>query len=147
MKRVGWGIWEVDTVIGKDHQGALLTIVERKSKLTLIALLPNKTAEQANMAMCDQLMPLANYVHTITTDNGKEFAYHKKTASALNAQCFFAKSYQSCQRGLNENTNGLIRQYIPKKFDFALLDDKMVLEIQNRINFRPRKTLGFKNTN
>lgn len=138
------GDWEADTIIGKNHQGALLTVVERKTQLTFIARLTNKTSEATQIALCNLLQPIAEHVHTITTDNGKEFAGHEKTSNTLNAQCYFAKPYQSWQRGLNENINGLIRQYVPKKFDLNTLSDKLVLEIQNRINSRPRKTLGFR---
>ena len=138
------GDWEADTVIGKNHKGALLTIVERKTKLTFITKLSQKTSEATQHALCAALKPLQEHVHTITTDNGKEFAGHAKTAIILDAQCYFARPYRSWERGLNENTNGLIRQYVPKKFDLDLVSDKLVLEIQNRINSRPRKTLGFR---
>jgi len=138
------GDWEADTVIGKNHKGALLTVVERKSKLTFIVKLAQKTSEITQRALCVALMPLQEHVHTITTDNGKEFAGHAKTAATLRARCYFATPYHSWERGLNENTNGLIRQYIPKKLDLGLVTDKMVVEIQNRINARPRKTLGFR---
>jgi len=138
------GDWEADTIIGKDHRGAILTIVERKSQLLLMANLANKTAESTQKAFTCLLQPIKQYVHTITTDNGKEFAHHEEVSRILNVQCFFAKPYHSWERGLNEQVNGLIRQYIPKKFDLSELDDKLVLEIQNSINSRPRKTLGFR---
>ena len=143
-KKTRLGDWEADTVIGKNHKGALLTMVERKTKLTFITKLSQKTSEITQYALCAALKPLHEHVHTITTDNGKEFAGHAKTSATLDAQCYFARPYHSWERGLNENTNGLIRQYVPKKFDLASLDDKLILEIQNRINSRPRKTLGFR---
>lgn len=138
------GDWEADMMIGKNHKGALLTIVERKTKLTFITKLSQKTSEATQHALCAALKPLQEHVHTITTDNGKEFAGHAKTSITLDAKCYFARPYHSWERGLNENTNGLIRQYVPKKFDLDLVSDKLVLEIQNRINSRPRKTLGFR---
>jgi len=138
------GDWEIDTVIGKNHKGALVTIVERKSKFTLIKKVASKHADVVTKATIELLQPLQALTHTITADNGKEFAYHKLIASALDTKVYFCDPYSSWQRGLNEHTNGLIRQYIPKKSEFENISKEEIVTIQNRINHRPRKALGFK---
>ena len=106
------GDWEADTVIGKLGGAVLVTLVERRSRLSLIALAPNKTAEAVKAAILKVLQPLSAQVHTLTYDNGKEFAYHMEIAKVLKADGYFAHPYHSWERGLNENTNGLIRQYL-----------------------------------
>jgi IS30 family transposase len=137
------GDWEIDTVIGKNHKGALVTAVERKTKFTCIRHVPRKEAALVTKALIDMLSPFKEWVHTITADNGKEFAEHEKIAAALNAKFYFAHPYSSWERGLNENTNGLIRQYFPKKTSLVHLDKKLVRWVQNRLNNRPRKTIDF----
>ena len=94
-------------------------------------------------AIIDLLKPRKDKVHTITFDNGKEFAGHKKVASRLKASCYFAKPYSAWQRGLNEHTNGLLRQFVPKKTDFRTITNEMINKYQNLINNRPRKILKF----
>ena len=121
--------------------------VERRSRLSLIALAPNKTAKAVKAAILKVLQPLSAQVHTLTYDNGKEFAYHMEIAKVLKANGYFAHPYHSWERGLNENTNGLIRQYLPKGTDFNKLTDKQVLEIMDKLNNRPRKCLGYKTPN
>jgi len=86
-------------------------------------------------------------IFTITSDNGKEFAKHEEVSQALNADFYFCHPYSSWERGLNENTNGLIRQFFPKGSEFISITDEQVLAVQNNLNFRPRKTLGFKTPN
>ena len=109
------GDWEIDTVIGQNHQGALVTIVDRVSKFTLIKKVDSKHAEVVTEATIILLQPYIDKTLTITADNGKEFAGHEKTKEQLNAEVYFAHPYHSWERGLNENTNGLIRQYfLPK---------------------------------
>jgi transposase, IS30 family len=93
------------------------------------------------------LAPLAARVHTITVDNGKEFCDHKLIAEALEARVYFAHPYASWERGLNENTNGLVRQYFPKKYHFARITDKDVQQMEDLLNDRPRKTLGYRTPN
>ena len=93
------------------------------------------------------LQPLSAQVHTLTYDSGKEFAYHMEIAKVLKENGYFAHPYHSWERGLNENTNGLIRQYLPKGTDFNKLTDKQVLEIMDKLNNRPRKCLGYKTPN
>ena len=141
------GDWETDTIIGKNHKGAILTIVDRKSKITLMHKLPNKRADLITDAMVNLLLPYQNKVYTITTDNGKEFAKHKEIAKKLKANVYFAHPYHSWERGLNENTNGLIRQYFPKKLNFDEITQKEIQFVMNRLNNRPRKLLGFATPN
>ena len=94
--------------------------------------------------MISLLKPFAHCVHTLTTDNGKEFAQHERVASALDAEFFFAHPYSSWERGANENMNGLIRQFFPKKMAFDCIKQKDIAFAMNRLNHRPRKCLGFK---
>jgi IS30 family transposase len=137
------GHWEVDTIIGKGHKGAIVTLVERKSGFTLLKLLPNKTAENVSAAMIELLMPFKHMVKTITSDNGSEFAMHEAVDAALGCTSYFARPYASWQRGTNENTNGLVRQYVPKNRKFNTVSHKEIEMIQDRLNHRPRKRLGF----
>ena len=143
-KKIRVGDWEIDTVIGKDHIGALVTIVDRHSKLTLIKKVPSKHAHEVTKATLELLRPIKQHTLTITSDNGKEFAYHKEISKALETEFYFAHPYRSCERGLNEHTNGLIREYIPKGTYFSDIDDRFIVEIQNHLNNRPRKALEYK---
>lgn len=138
------GDWEIDTVIGKNHKGAIVTIVERKTLFTVAALVDSKQADVVTDATINLLTPLIGRVHTITADNGKEFSWHENFAEALNTKVYFAHPYSSWERGLNENTNGLLRQYFPKGTDFRTLTQKDIDDAVYKINNRPRKTLGFK---
>jgi IS30 family transposase len=144
-KRIG--DWEIDTVIGKNHKGALVTIVERQSKYTLIKRVVNKKADMVADATIDLLKPFKKRVCTITADNGKEFARHSLIAKDLKSLFFFAHPYHSWERGLNENTNGLIRQYFPKAMSFETITDDQIQFVMDQLNNRPRKTLGFKTPN
>ena len=137
------GDWEGDTVIGKNHKGALVTLVERKTKFTLVAYVANKTADNVTEAMIALLAPHIEKVYTITVDNGKEFAYHEQVTQKLNSQVYFAHPYHSWERGLNENTNGLIRQYVPKKSEINTATKNQLGMIMSKLNFRPRKSLNF----
>jgi len=141
------GDWEADTVIGKQGHSVLVTLVERKTRFTVAIKAVNKTARAVTDAICDYLKPYQERVLTLTYDNGREFAYHEEIARELAAEGFFAHPYHSWERGLNENTNGLIRQYIPKGKDIDDLSDEDVAEIIKKINKRPRKCLGFKTPN
>jgi IS30 family transposase len=138
------GDWEVDTIIGKNHKQAIVSLTERKSYLTLIRKVDTRTAENVTAAIIDMLKPIAGIVHTITSDNGKEFAGHKKIAEELDADFYFAHPYAPWERGINENINGLIRQYVPKKTSFDDVDDTKIQHIMDRLNNRPRKTNGYK---
>lgn len=138
------GDWEIDTVIGKGHSGALVTIVERKMKFTVSAQVMSKSAADVTQATIRLLRPYKELVHTITADNGKEFAHHEKISKALDAKVYFAHPYISWERGLNENTNGLLRQYFPKITDFKLVTQAEVKAAVKRLNERPRKLLNYK---
>ena len=138
------GDWEIDTVIGKGHSGALVTIVERVTKFTVSQQVNSKCADDVTKATIALLKPYKQLVHTITADNGKEFAYHEKISKALDTDVYFAHPYSSWERGLNENTNGLLRQYFPKSTNFKNITQKEVRHAVNRLNNRPRKTLNFK---
>ena len=142
-RKIRIGDWEGDTIVGKNHQGALVTLVDRKSKLTLIGKVNRYTAEAVEKTIISlmELLPRRNY--TLTVDNGKEFASHESVAEALQIKVYFADPYSAWQRGLNENTNGLIRQYVPKGSDVRTLTNEQVQLIMNRLNNRPRKTLGY----
>ena len=144
-KRIG--DWELDTIIGKSHQQAIVSLTERKSRYTLIRKVTRKTAEFVSDAVIDLLAPITSKVKTLTSDNGKEFAGHKVIAQTLNADFYFAHPYASWERGLNENTNGLIRQYFPKSRDFTTITQKEINQVMDRLNNRPRKCLGIKTPN
>ena len=141
------GDWEADTVIGKQGGAVLVTLAERKSRFSMIIKAENKTAAAVSAAITKAMAPYAANVHTLTYDNGKEFAYHQKVSDGLDAKGFFAHPYHSWERGLNENTNGLIRQYLPKGKSFDDLSDQEVQDIMDKLNNRPRKCLGFKTPN
>ena len=138
------GDWEADTIIGKHHRGAVISLVERKSQFTLLGQVTRKTADAVQQQMVQQLQPYHRLVHTITTDNGREFSGHETIARKLQTKVYFAEPYQAWQRGLNEQINGLIRQYLPKQTDLRHVTDDQLRFIMDRLNHRPRKTLGFK---
>ena len=138
------GDWEGDTIVGANHRGAIVSYVDRCSKFTVLKMLENRTAELVTQATIDKLGQGALPVLTITYDNGKEFSEHSKIASELHASCYFAKPYHSWERGLNEHTNGLVRQYLPKKTDFTQVSDETVQRIADKLNNRPRKVLNYK---
>jgi IS30 family transposase len=138
------GDFEIDTVIGRHHVGALVTVVDRKSKFTLIKNVTSKRAQEVTQALISMLLPLKPITKTITSDNGKEFAYHKQVSEALDTSFYFAHPYSSQERGLNEHTNGLIRQYLPKKTDFTKVSKEEIITIQDKLNHRPRKILNYK---
>ena len=137
------GDWEADTIIGKAHKGAIVSLTERKTKICLIYKVERKTADLVSKAMSKLLLPLKDIVYTITSDNGKEFALHEETAETLETDFYFAHPYASYERGLNENTNGLIRQYFPKDRDFRTITDEELIMATKKLNNRPRKTLGY----
>jgi IS30 family transposase len=137
------GDWEGDTVVGKNHQGALVSLVDRKSKLTLLGKVDRYTAQAVEQTIIDLMETLPRRSYTLTVDNGQEFASHESIAQRLELNVFFAEPYRAWQRGLNENTNGLIRQYVPKGSDVRTLTAKQIEHIRDRLNNRPRKSLGF----
>ena len=142
-----FGDWEADTIVGASHKGGILSAVERKSKLTRLRKLATKGAAEMKDNTIELLSPLAAKVHTITVDNGKEFCEHELIAARLQARIYFAHPYASWERGLNENTNGLVRQYFPKKYDFARFTNADLQRVEDLLNNRPRKTLGYRTPN
>ena len=137
------GDWEVDLIIGKNHQGVMVTLTERKSRFTLLRKALNKQADR----VAETIIELLNWVDplkTITADNGKEFAKHLKISRELNVDVYFAHPYSSWERGTNENTNGLIRQYLPKSRNLTSVTTEEEMLIMDRLNLRPRKCLDFK---
>jgi len=137
------GDWEADTIIGAGKRGAIVTLVERKSRFTLLKQVARRTATAVEEAILDMLKPYQVSTHTITFDNGKEFANHQTIAQKLQANVFFAHPYSSWERGTNENTNGLIRQYFPKGSDFSSITEDQISFVKERLNDRPRKCLDF----
>ena len=137
------GDWEGDTIIGAEHKGAIVSYLERRSKFTLLAKVPDKTAAMVTAATLTQFHMIGLPVLSITYDNGKEFSNHEAITKALKAPCYFAKPYHSWERGLNEHTNGLVRQYLPKKTKFTELTQEKLEVIANKLNHRPRKSLKY----
>lgn len=137
------GDWELDTIIGGSRQDALVSMVERTSKLTRLVKVDRKTAEHVSEALITTLEPMKAFVHTLTADNGTEFAYHQKVSRRLDAEFYFAKPYHSWERGLNEHTNGLVRQYFPKKTNFSDITTEDIKRVELLLNNRPRKVLNF----
>ena len=138
------GDWEADLVSGTRHRGFLVTLVERRSKYTLIGHVKQKIAADVTTEIMRLLTPYKKRVKTITYDNGREFSAHELINEGLNCQSYFAKPYHSWERGLNENTNGLIRQYFPKGMDLREVSREEMAFAMMRLNHRPRKTLAFK---
>lgn len=135
------GDWEADTIVGKGKKGAIVTLVDRKSRFLRMGLVERRTKEAVKNMIINLLEGFP--VHTITCDNGKEFAAHEEISEALEAETYFAHPYASWERGTNENTNGLIRQYFPKDTYFKNISKNDIRYVENRLNTRPRKCLGF----
>ena len=139
------GDWEGDTIIGAHDGGAVIaSMVERKSRFTCLSKAKNKTTAAVIGSINRRMAPIASLVSTITLDNGREFCQHEMLSIILNADVYFAKPYHSWERGLNENTNGLVRQYFPKRIPFDRISDDELQHIEDKINNRPRKCLGYK---
>jgi IS30 family transposase len=138
------GDWEGDTIVGKGRRNALLTLVERKSLYTVIIKLKSRTANELADKITREMKHLKSKIITFTFDNGKEFAAHETIAKELNADVYFAHPYSAWERGINENTNGLIRQYFPKGTDFKNVTQKQIQAVMDQLNNRPRKTKDFK---
>lgn len=141
------GDWEGDTVLGKGRSSALLTLVERKTLYTVIVRLTGKRSDLLAKTAISEMESLKSKVKTITFDNGLEFANHEDIAKGLDADIYFAHPYASWERGINENTNGLIRQYFPKGTDFSQVSDAEIQHVMDRLNNRPRKTRGGRSPN
>ena len=141
------GDLEIDLVVGKDHKGALLTINDRATGLLIMDMVESKEAKVIEAKTIDLLQDLKPLLFTITSDNGKEFANHLGISESLEIDYYFAKPYHSWERGANENLNGLVRQYFPKKTNFKLITKLEINRVVNILNNRPRKRFGFKTPN
>lgn len=140
-----FGDFELDTIVGSHHQGAIVSSVDRATKFVFLGLVRQAKAENVANSLCKSLQSLGdrNLIRTMTSDNGKEFASHEKVVKKLGGDFYFATPYHSWERGLNEHTNGLVRQYFPKGSDFTMLSDNDVEEVARKLNSRPRKILNF----
>ena len=138
------GDWEVDTILGQHHQQAIVTLTERKSRFALLGKVSKRSARQVRERLVQLMRPFLDKLKTMTSDNGKEFAQHEQLAVDLDMDFFFAHPYASWERGSNENMNGLVRQYLPKKTDFCQVTNADLVWIMDRLNLRPRKCLGFR---
>ncbi|HBC7422642.1 TPA: IS30 family transposase, partial [Serratia marcescens] len=137
------GDWEADLVLGAQGTGAIVTLAERKSRMYLTKKVFSKEAGEVSRAIISMLSSYKDVCHTITFDNGGEFSEHRAIVEALEAETYFAHPYASHERGLNENTNGLLRQFIPKGTDLRTVSDEDLQHYQGALNSRPRKCLGF----
>jgi len=139
------GDWEGDTIIGSHDGGAVIaSMVERKSRYVCLSMAANKTTVTVIGSINDRMRSIADLVLTVTFDNGREFCSHENLSKELEAKVYFAKPYHSWERGSNENTNGLVRQYLPKKVSFDKVSNAELMRIESKINNRPRKCLGYK---
>jgi IS30 family transposase len=138
------GDWEIDTIIGKNRKQAVLSIVDRVSKFTFLKKLEVKSSNAVRIALQEIFSKQTAKVKTITANNGSEFARHEEISRDLNADFFFAHPHSSWERGLNENTNGLVRQYLKKGCEFNKVTDKSLALITEKLNSWPRKLLGYR---
>lgn len=139
-----FGDWEMDLIVGRGQKSAILTLCERSRNYMVMARLPKgKDPDGVADKVVELLWPYRKNVLTITTDNGGEFVRHATIARKLHTTVYFADSYASWQKGAIENTNKLVRQYIPKGTDFREITDDFIASVQYRLNRRPRKKLNF----
>jgi IS30 family transposase len=144
-RRARYGDWEGDTVVGRGHRGGAVTLVDRKSGYLLLSKVPDRHAATVREAIAQLFQPLpASLRKTLTLDNGKEFAEHELLATEVALRVYFAKPYCAWQRGTNENTNGLVRQFFPKGSDMAHTPVQRFEKVQHLLNNRPRKRLGYR---
>lgn len=144
-ERQRFGDLEVDLIIGEHHQNAIVTINDRASGVLKMKKVETKQAEFVTKAINELLEEWIPYLHTITSDNGKEFAKHKQISEFLNIDYYFAHPYHSWERGSNENLNGLIRQYFKKGTSFEKITQERIEEVENILNSRPRKRFNYEN--
>jgi transposase, IS30 family len=142
--RSEFGHLEVDTIIGQNHKGAIITLNDRASGMLWMGKVNTRDAETVKIKLSQMLEEIRPFIKSITGDNGKEFSQHQFITDEY-CDFYFANPYSPWERGSNENLNGLVRQYIPKSSDFSIISDDRILEIQNKLNQRPRKRFGFKN--
>jgi IS30 family transposase len=141
------GDWELDTIVSPNRRDAIVTIVERTSQLLEMKKVERATSREVAYAIVNRLQSVKAKVHTLTSDNGSEFAMHEYVAKKLDADFFFARPYKPWQRGLNENTNGLIREYFPMGLPLGKLSHQDVTKVMKALNNRPRKTLNYRTPN
>ena len=146
-KKARLGDWECDTVIGKNRKSVLVTVVDRASLYTVCSRVYSRSAQVVGQAIIQLLRPFKERVQTLTFDNGSEFVKHESIAQALEATTYFAHPYSSWERGINENTNGLLRQFFPKHTDFSKVSWQQVQKAVDSLNNRPRKTRGYRTPN
>jgi len=144
-QRARFGDLEVDLIIGQNHKQAIVTLNDRASGMLKMKKVNTKKATEVTAAINEMLEDWIPYIHTITSDNGKEFAGHKKVALINNIDYYFANHYHSWERGSNENLNRLIRQYFSKKSDFRIITNQRIKQIEEKLNNRPRKRFNYEN--
>jgi len=144
-RRARCGDWEGDTLVGAGQRGGAVTLVERKSGYLLLGKIRDRQATRVRQAITQLFQPLpARLRKTLTLDNGKEFAEHEQLAADVALRVYFATPYCAWQRGTNENTNGLVRQFFPKGSDLAQTPEHRFEKVQHLLNSRPRKRLGYR---
>jgi IS30 family transposase len=141
------GDLEIDTIIGKNHKKAIVTINDRMTGVLKMGKVETRSSSAVMAKAIELLAPIKPLLHTITSDNGSEFREHQLLAQELDIDFYFAKPYQSWQRGSNENLNRLIRQYIPKGTDFDTVSNDFIKFVEDKLNDRPRKRFGFRSPN
>ena len=146
-EKIRLGDFEIDTIIGTNRKGAITTVVDRVSLLSIISIPTTKKANEVEAEITRILLPIKDKIQTITSDNGLEFSNHKNISQALDCDYYFCHPYSSWERGLNEYTNGLIRQYIPKGTSFENITPEYIKMIEDKLNNRPRKSLNWKTPN
>ncbi len=140
--RTEFGHLEIDTIIGKNHKGAIITLNDRACGMLWMRKVKSRDAELVRVKTCEMLDEIRPYIKSITADNGKEFAEHQYITDEY-CNYYFANPYSPWERGSNENLNGLVRQYLPKRTDFNTISEERILDIQNKLNTRPRKRYNF----
>lgn len=143
-QRSRYGDYEVDLIIGANHKGGLLSMNDRRTGKVKIRKIESKNSKHIAKLIVAALRKEKGHIHTITSDNGREFADHEYVSKKLGITFYFADPYSSWQRGSNENLNGLIRQYFPKKTNFDQVTKDQVKKVENQLNRRPRKRYGFR---
>jgi IS30 family transposase len=143
-RRERLGDWEVDTLLGHRNGPVIVTLTDRKSRFTLLGLAERRSAAAVREQICRKLEPYKEQLHSLTSDRGLEFSEHAEIARTLGISFYFAHPYAAWERGTNENTNGLLRQYFPKHSSFQGISEAEVEAAMNKLNHRPRKVLGFR---
>lgn len=139
-----FGDFEMDTIVGKDGHGAIVTLTERSTNMLFMRKLnKGKNARELSQTVIRLLNPFKGHVRSITTDNGTEFACHEMIEKSIGTQVYFTDPYSSWQKGAVENINGIIRQYIPKTTSFSNISHQQITKIMQKINTRPREKLNF----